>query len=60
MTDAGQEVVGTALLAGLLILRVVLAVHALITGARRGRGGSQAGVPGRAPRAPGRSRRRNH
>lgn len=32
MIDAGQEVVGTALLAGLLLLRVGLAVYALVSG----------------------------
>lgn len=44
MIAAGQEVVGTALLAGLLVLRVGLAVYALASGVLKGHR-SEPGVP---------------
>ena len=51
MIAAGQEVVGTALLAGLLLLRVGLAVYALASGALR-RHRNAAGVPSSPERRP--------
>ena len=60
MIDAGQETVGAALLAGLLVLRVVLAVHELVAGARRRPGGWNGDDPERTADPAGRPRRRGH